>query len=210
MTYRFHDKGVEQFRKKFGLQDDREYLKSVEMSYNTRIYFGELADLPMGGITGGASGTYPGGGTHNTIRDTLAGQDNQEFSGGPVGMPIRDYRSITSEFGPRNYAPDPIHTGMDFAADAGTPVYAAMDGVVLLKLTNMRTFGHHIVIDHGGGITTMYAHLSSFGAFQEGEKVQRGQVIGYVGSTGLSTGPHLHFEYQINGSAHNPRQILPM
>lgn len=125
-------------------------------------------------------------------------------------MPIRDYRSITSEFGPRNYAPDPLHTGMDFAADAGTPVYAAMDGVVLLKLTNMRTFGHHIVIDHGGGITTMYAHLSSFGAFQEGEKVQRGQVIGYVGSTGLSTGPHLHFEYQINGSAHNPRQILPM
>lgn len=210
MTYRFHDKGVEQFRNKFGLQNDREYLKSVEMSYNTRIYFGELADLPMGGITGGASGTYPGGGTHNTIRDTLAGQDNQEFSGGPVGMPIRDYRSITSEFGPRNYAPDPIHTGMDFAADAGTPVYAAMDGVVLLKLTNMRTFGHHIVIDHGGGITTMYAHLSSFGAFQEGEKVQRGQVIGYVGSTGLSTGPHLHFEYQINGSAHNPRQILPM
>ena len=210
MTYRFHDKGVEQFRNKFGLQDDREYLKSVEMSYNTRIYFGEFADLPMGGITGGASGAYPGGGTHNTIRDTLAGQDNQEFFGGPAGMPIRDYRSITSEFGPRNYAPDPIHTGMDFAADAGTPVYAAMDGVVLLKLTNMRTFGHHIVIDHGGGITTMYAHLSSFGAFQEGEKVQRGQVIGYVGSTGLSTGPHLHFEYQINGSAHNPRQILPM
>ena len=210
MTYRFHDKGVEQFRNKFGLQDDREYLKSVEMSYNTRIYFGEFADLPMGGITGGASGAYPGGGTHNTIRDTLAGQDNQEFFGGPAGMPIRDYRSITSEFGPRNYAPDPIHTSMDFAADAGTPVYAAMDGVVLLKLTNMRTFGHHIVIDHGGGITTMYAHLSSFGAFQEGEKVQRGQVIGYVGSTGLSTGPHLHFEYQINGSAHNPRQILPM
>lgn len=212
MTYRFHDKGVEQFRNKFGLQDDREYLKSVEMSYNTRIYFGEFADLPMGGITGGASGAYPGGGTHNTIRDTLAGQDNQEFFGGPAGMPIRDYRSITSEFGPRNYAPDPIHTSMDFAADAGTPVYAAMDGVVLLKLTNMRTFGHHIVIDHGGEITTMHAHLSSFGAFQEGEKVQRGQVIGYVGgtSTGLSTGPHLHFEYQINGSVHNPRLILPM
>lgn len=74
----------------------------------------------------------------------------------------------------------PIHTGMDFAADEGTPVYAAMDGIVLLKLTNMRTFGHHIVIDHGGGITTMYAHLSSFGAFREGDEVRRGQVVGYV------------------------------
>ena len=210
MTYRFHDKGIEQFRRKFGLQDDEEYLKSVEMAYNTRLYFGETTELPMGGVTGGASGAYPGGGTHNTIRDALAGQEDSEFSGGPVGMPIRNYKSITSEFGPRNYAPDPIHTGMDFAAEEGTPIYAAMDGVVLLRLTNMRTFGNHIVIDHGGGITTMYAHMSAFGSFQEGEKVKRGDIIGYVGSTGLSTGPHLHFEYQINGSAHNPRLILPM
>lgn len=111
MTYRFYDKGVEQFRSKFGLQDDREYLKSVEMAYNTRIYFGEPAGLPMGGVTGGTSGAYPGGGTHNTIRDTLAGQDSREFSGGPVGLPIRDYRGITSEFGPRNYAPDPHRHG---------------------------------------------------------------------------------------------------
>lgn len=210
MTYRFHDKGVEQFRNKFGLRDDREYLKSVEMAYNTRVYFGGPSDLPMGGVTGGTSGAYPGGGTHNTIRDTLAGQDDREFFGGPAGMPIRDYRGITSEFGPRNYAPDSIHTGLDFAAEAGTPVYAAMDGVVLLRLTNMRTFGHHIVIDHGGGVTTMYAHLSSFGAFREGDEVRRGQVIGYLGSTGLSTGPHLHFEYQMGGSAHDPRLILPM
>lgn len=209
MTYRFHDKGVEQFRSKFGLQDDRDYLKSEEMAYNTKIYFGESADLPMGGITGGGTGSYPGGGTHNIIRDALIEKDESEFFGGPVGMPIRNYHGITSEFGPRNYAPDPIHTGIDFSADSGTPIYAAMDGVVLLRLTNMCTFGHHIVIDHGGGITTMYAHMSSFGEFQEGEEVKRGQVIGYVGSTGMSTGPHLHFEYQINGSAHNPRTILP-
>lgn len=210
MTYRFHDKGVEQFRSKFGLQEDLEYLKSVEMAYNTRIYFGESADLPMGGVTGGASGSYPGGGTHNAIRKVLSEQDETEFSGGPAGMPIRGYHSITSEFGPRNYAPDPIHTGIDFAAEEGTPIYAAMDGIVLLRLTNMNSFGHHIVIDHGGKITTMYAHMSSFGSFQEGEEVKRGQVVGYVGSTGLSTGPHLHFEYQINGSAHNPRMILPI
>ena len=81
---------------------------------------------------------------------------------------------------------------------------------MLLRLTNMRSFGHHIVIDHGGGITTMYAHMSAFGGYEVGEKVGRGDIIGYVGSTGLSTGPHLHFEYQADGSARNPRLILPL
>lgn len=211
MTYRFHDKGVEQFRKKFGLQDDREYLKSVEMAYNTKVLFGEAADLPLGGVTGGASGSYPGGGTHNTIRQALADlEEEREFFGGPTGMPLRSYLAITSEFGPRNYAPDPIHTGIDFSADAGTPIYAAMDGIVLLRLTNPRTFGNHIVLYHGGEVTTMYAHMSGFGVYRVGDRVRRGEVIGYVGSTGLSTGDHLHFEYQKNGAACDPRKILPI
>ena len=211
MTYRFWDKGVEQFRKKFGLQDDREYLKSVEMAYNTKILFGEAADLPLGGVTGGASGSYPGGGTHNAIRQALAElEEKKEFFGGPAGMPLRSYLSITSEFGPRNYAPDPIHTGIDLSAGAGTPVYAAMDGIVLLRLTNMKTFGNHLVLYHGSEVTTMYAHMSAFGSCQVGDQVRRGEVVGYVGSTGLSTGDHLHFEYQKNGAAYDPRTILPM
>lgn len=211
MTYRFHDKGVEQFRKKFGLQDDREYLKSVEMAYNTKVLFGEAADLPLGGVTGGASGSYPGGGTHNTIRQALADlEEERAFFGGPAGMPLRSYLAITSEFGPRNYAPDPIHTGIDFSAGAGTPIYAAMDGIVLLRLTNPRTFGNHIVLYHGGEVTTMYAHMSNFGTYRVGDRVRRGKVIGYVGSTGLSTGDHLHFEYQKNGAAYDPKTILPI
>ncbi len=211
MTYRFHDKGVEQFRKKFGLQDDREYLKSVEMAYNTKVLFGEAADLPLGGVTGGFSGSYPGGGTHNTIRQALAElEQKKEFFGGSAGMPLRSYLAVTSEFGPRNYAPDPIHTGIDFSAGAGTPVYAAMDGIVLLRLTNPKTFGNHIVLYHGGEVTTMYAHLSAFGSCRVGDQVKRGEVVGYVGSTGLSTGDHLHFEYQMNGAAYDPRMILPM
>lgn len=211
MTYRFHDKGVEQFRKKFGLQDDREYLKSVEMAYNTKILFGEAADLPLGGISGGASGSYPGGGTHNAIRQALAElEEKREFFGGPAGMPLRSYLSITSEFGPRNYAPDPIHTGIDLSAGVGTPIYAAMDGIVLLRLTNPKTFGNHIILYHGGEITTMYAHMSAFGTCHVGDQVRRGEVVGYVGSTGLSTGDHLHFEYQKNGAAYDPRTILPM
>lgn len=211
MTYRFHDKGVEQFRKKFDLQREADYLKSVEMAYNTKILFGEAADLPLGGVTGGATGSYPGGGTHNTIRQALADlKEKREFFGGPAGMPLRSYLAITSEFGPRNYAPDPIHTGIDFSAEAGTPVYAAMDGIVLLRLTNPKTFGNHIVLYHGGEVTTMYAHMSGFGTCQVGDRVRRGEVVGYVGSTGLSTGDHLHFEYQKSGAACNPRTILPM
>ena len=211
MTYRFHDKGVEQFRKKVDLQDDREYLKSVEMAYNTKVLFGEAADLPLGCVTGGASGSYPGGGTHNTIRQALAElEEKKEFFGGSAGMPLRSYLAVTSEFGPRNYAPDTIHTGIDLSAGAGTSVYAAMDGIVLLRLTNPRTFGNHIVLYHGGEVTTMYAHMSSFSNCQVGDRVKRGEVVGYVGSTGLSTGDHLRFEYQKNGAAYDTKTILPI
>lgn len=202
--YLLTDIGVEAFRGLFQLDDDREYLKAVEMSYNTRLYFGEIDELPMGGVTGGDSGesvpgggsagSYPGGGTHNTIRQALNALEEQpEFYGGSAIIPISSYHRISSEFGPRNYAPDPIHTGIDFSADAGTPIYAAMDGVVLLRLTNAQSFGHHIVLYHGGNITTMYAHMNTFGAYQVGDSVRRGDVIGYVGKTGLSTGNHLHF-----------------
>ena len=165
----------------------------------------------MGGISsGGAAGSYPGGGTHNTIRQALAAlEEPREFFGGSTIVPLSSYHYISSEFGPRNYAPDPLHTGLDFSADSGTPIYAAMDGIVLLRLTNHSTFGHHIVLYHGDGITTMYAHMNSFGNYQIGDTVSRGDVIGYVGRTGLSTGDHLHFEYQRNGTAYSPRQYLP-
>ena len=220
ITYNIFDRGVEQFRSKFGLLDEKGFLKSVEMAYNIKIFFGEVDDLPMGGISignggshpgGGSSGSYPGGGTHNSIRQALAAlAEPLEFFGGSAIIPLSSYYETSSEFGPRNYAPDPIHTGLDFSAAAGTPIYSAMDGIVLLRLTNLNTFGHHIVIYHGGAITTMYAHMSSFGSYQVGDTVERGDIIGYVGSTGLSTGPHLHFEYQISGTAYNPRIVLPL
>ena len=85
-----------------------------------------------------------------------------------------------------------------------------MDGIVLLRLTSMSTFGHHIVIYHGGEITTMYAHMSAFGDYEVGDAVKQGDVIGYVGNTGLSRGGHLHFEYQKAGAASNPRGVLPL
>lgn len=217
ITYSIYDMGVQEFRKKFGLADEKLYLQAVEMAYNTKIYFGEVDDLPMGGVSGGSAGSFPGGGTHSSIRAAIAAMEEQPaFFGGSVIIPVASYHRISSEFGPRDYAPDPIHTGIDFSADAGTPIYAAMDGIVLARWTNYGSFGHHIVLYHGydeergGAITTMYAHMQSFGSYQVGERVRRGDTIGYVGRTGLSTGDHLHFEYQINGSAHNPRLILPL
>lgn len=221
MVYNIYDKGVEQFRQKFGLADEKEFIKSAEMAYNIKLFFGEADGLPMGGVSsggssgfypgGGSTSAYPGGGTHNAIRQALVDLDEtKDFFGGFAALPLNSYYGITSEFGPRNYAPDPIHTGLDFSADSGTPIHAAMDGIVLLRLTNYQTFGNHIVVYHGGGVTTMYAHMSSFGSYQVGQPVERGDVIGYVGQTGLATGDHLHFEYQKNGTAYNPRLILPL
>jgi len=211
-TFDIFDMGVEVFRDRFGL-DDRDFLLSVEMAHNIQLFFGEDVELPAGGVTGGgASGSFPGGGTHNTIRRALAElEDRREFFGGSAIIPLpAGTWWISSEFGPRNFAPDPLHTGIDFGAASGTRIYSSMDGIVLLRLTNMRTFGHHIVIYHGGGVTTMYAHMISFGSFAVGDEVRRGDVIGYVGRTGMSTGYHLHFEYQRNGWAFNPRLLLPL
>ena len=211
MTYRLNDIGIEHFRGEFGI-DDAGYMRAVEMSYNTRLLLNEISELPMGGIGFGSSGTYPGGGTHNAIRVALTAlEEPQDFFGGKAIIPLpEDAWRTTDEFGPRNFAPDPLHTGLDFAAAEGTEIYSVMDGIVLLRLTNMSTFGHHIVIYHGGEITTMYAHMSAFGDYKVGDTVKQGDVIGYVGNTGLSRGAHLHFEYQKAGAASNPRGVLPL
>ncbi len=99
------------------------------------------------------------------------------------------------------------HRGTDYAAPTGTPVYAAGDGKIAHRGTK-GGYGKTIVMRHGSSITTLYAHLSRYGKFRTGQKVKQRQVIGYVGSTGLSTGPHLHYEFIFNGVHRNPRTIL--
>jgi len=97
-----------------------------------------------------------------------------------------------------------FHYGMDFMGKTGAPVYATGDGSII-ELTRSRVgLGNYIVINHGFGYTTYYAHLSRFKA-TSGEKVQRGDIIGYIGSTGTSTSPHLHYEVHKNGIAVNPK-----
>ncbi len=103
-----------------------------------------------------------------------------------------------------------MHEGLDLTAPTGTPVYASGDGVVLgvERGRGRRGYGNMIVIDHEvNGITTRYAHLSSINV-KEGERVKRGQKIGAVGNTGLSTAPHLHYEIRIDGASVNPLRYM--
>ena len=121
-------------------------------------------------------------------------------------IPNKNLRRIASGFG---YRVDPIyktrkmHKGMDFTAPTGTKIYATGDAVVQ-KVENKRWgYGKHIVLNHGYGYTTLYGHMSRTNV-RVGQKIKRGQLIGLVGSTGKSTGAHLHYEVRKNGSAVNP------
>ena len=111
---------------------------------------------------------------------------------------------VTSEFG---YRWGRLHAGLDVGAGYGAPIRAAKDGVVI-SAGSQGGYGNCVIIDHGGGLTTLYAHMSRIAA-GDGADVAAGDLIGYVGSTGHSTGPHLHFETRVGGSPQNPRRYLP-
>lgn len=132
----------------------------------------------------------------------------QEFTG-PFTWPVPSSYNITSEFGERI---DPFtgqragHNGMDVAAPTGTPTVAAQSGTVITAGW-VSGFGNCVIIDHGGGLWSLYGHLSSIGVAQ-GTQVTKGDVVGKIGSTGRSTGPHLHFGVYLNGKIVNPRNYL--
>ncbi len=126
----------------------------------------------------------------------------------PAIQPIRN-SDLKKRIGGYGWRIDPIyktrrmHTGMDFTADRGTEVYATGDGVVEEIEKKRWGYGKSIIINHGYGYKTRYAHLSDF-KVKKGQKVKRGELIGLVGSTGKSTGPHLHYEVVVNGEKVNP------
>lgn len=126
----------------------------------------------------------------------------------PQVMPA-DIRSISSGFG---YRRDPfnghaaMHAGLDFRAPYGAPIHAAADGTVSFVGTKSG-YGNVVEVSHGNGMITRYAHMSRF-ASRVGQDVKAGDVIGRIGNSGRSTGPHLHFEVRINGNAVNPRPFL--
>ncbi|WOD38684.1 M23 family metallopeptidase [Nodosilinea sp. E11] len=130
----------------------------------------------------------------------------------PSGKPINGTWPVSSEFGLR---PNPfngrgyeMHEGIDFAGPVGKPIVATAEGVVVIA-DYRGGYGNHVKIDHGYSYETLYAHMSGL-AVKLGDRVQRGDVLGYLGSTGRSSGPHLHYSIYRNGQAVNPRHYLKL
>ena len=125
----------------------------------------------------------------------------------PAIQPIQnsDLKRLASGYGIRFHhilKARMMHYGMDFSAKIGTPIYATGNGVIK-KVSSKGAFGKHVVIDHGFGYETLYAHMSKFNT-KKGKKIKRGEIIGYVGNTGRSAGPHVHYEVRKNGRRLDP------
>ena len=152
--------------------------------------------------------------------DAIYAQINSEgdYLGGIMGWPLPGFQTITSNYGYRTFGGySDFHTGIDISGrnsagqgSFGRPIVAASDGKVALvnsSYTPNRGYGMYVIVDHGGGVTTLYAHCSELNVTL-GQEVKRGQTLAKVGSTGFSTGPHLHFEVRENGKHINPLTYL--
>ncbi len=140
--------------------------------------------------------------------DELIKNKEKLLSHTPAIQPVsnKDLNRIASGFG---YRIDPVyktvkmHAGLDFAAPQGTPIYATADGVINVAGNKGNGYGNHVIINHGYGYETLYGHMVKVKS-SPGQKVSRGEVIGWVGSTGKSTGPHCHYEVHKNGNKIDP------
>lgn len=147
-------------------------------------------------------------------RQQQQNNNNVNMTSGNWYWPLPGRYHLSSLFGNR---PDPFtgrrdnHTGTDVPAPGGTPIYAAQDGIVTTVNTNQyaSSYGFYCIISHGGGYATLYAHQCQVPAVSEGQTVKKGQVIGYVGTTGRSTGNHLHYELRVNGVRGDVIKLYP-
>jgi murein DD-endopeptidase MepM/ murein hydrolase activator NlpD len=139
---------------------------------------------------------------------SLAEKKEKLYAAIPAIQPVSNKQllALSSGFGWRThpiYKVKKMHPGIDFAASIGTPIYATADGTVEQVSVKFSGYGKMVEIDHGFGYRTRYAHMHGF-AVRSGQSVKRGDLIGYVGNTGMSTAPHLHYEVLINGGQVNP------
>ena len=150
------------------------------------------------------------------IAPYLEASKNRPYAGGQFGSPFESgwKKSVSSEFGTRipitldnGVVTSTAHTGIDIAKKHGTPIQVVNDGIVIAVRNTKVGLGLFCIVDHGGGIFTVYGHTSRI-LVKEGDKVIKGQVIAEVGSTGYSTGPHLHLEVIENSKYINPRNYL--
>ena len=172
-----------------GITEDHQV--NADSVYNLVVY---------GSAAGVGSGWFPGAEVPYIGADGFCS---------PIGVGWES--RVTSEFG---YRKDPFtgetrgHTGMDLAVPTGTPIRAALSGTVTAAAYDQGGYGYYIMIDHGNGLSTLYGHNSQLLA-QVGQTVEAGDIISLSGSTGRSTGPHLHFEVRVNGQRTDPRSYLP-
>ncbi len=153
---------------------------------------------------------------YRAARYVYSGGNSDYFT--PEGRSVRkaflrapvDFVRVSSSFNPNRRHPllntIRAHRGVDYAAPTGTAVIAAGDGKVTVRGVR-NGYGNTVILQHGGNITTLYAHLSRFANLRVGSRVRQGQTLGYVGQSGLATGPHLHYEYRLNGVHRNPRTV---
>lgn len=171
----------------------------AEIEYNTELYLQVVAEEQA---------------LEANIQELIAEFERQEAakniqSTGTYIWPLPGYTPGTRTYGYRThpiYGDMRFHSGQDIGAPSGTPIIAADSGVVSYCGWN-GGYGNCVMINHGGGRVTLYAHMSAYNC-SYGQTVNQGDTIGYVGSTGVSTGPHLHFEVRINGSAVDPMQYF--
>jgi murein DD-endopeptidase MepM/ murein hydrolase activator NlpD len=145
--------------------------------------------------------------SYTAIEKLIKNQD-QKLASIPAIQPVsnKDLDRIASGFGMRIdpvYGTPKMHKGLDFTASQGTPIYATGDGTVSEAGFNEGGYGNHVVINHGYGYETLYGHMVRI-KVHAGQKVKRGEVVGWVGSTGKSTGPHCHYEVHVNGNPVDP------
>ena len=172
----------------------------LQISEEQKSNADSVYDLVRYGVAGGSEGWIPGADVPFISADGFCS---------PIGSGWES--RVTSEFGSRI---DPIshrlknHTGMDMAVPTGTPLRAALPGTVTISKYNAGGYGYYVMIDHGSGLATLYGHCSSL-LVQAGQTVEAGDIIALSGSTGRSTGPHLHFEVRVHGERTDPRKYLP-
>ncbi len=179
-------------------QEQSNYIKELEKDTAAYQRIIDEADAAMANLRAQVSGSLS------------KSSGGKQYVGGEFAWPTPSCYYITSQFSPRRKNPVTgvykRHTGTDIGASYGAAIVAANAGTVTLAGWNSG-YGNCVIIDHGGGKATLYAHMSAY-SVSAGQTVSKGQRIGSVGSTGNSTGPHLHFEVLINGSAVDPMQFF--
>ncbi len=198
------------FKNSLNFRRDLQKGDRLVMVYEQRYRFGKPFSMPkllstMIEMRGKRYGIY----LHED--DRYYDQSGAQVEGFLLATPVRNAR-ISSRFTKRRFHPVlkryRAHLGVDYAARSGTPIMAAGNGKVIYAGYN-RGYGNVVKINHEGSYTTLYAHMTSFKkGIKNGMRVKQGEVIGYVGSTGLSTGPHLHFGLYKNGNAINPESVV--